>query len=87
MDEAGLTDKELEREREEAEYRQQYDQMIRDTFTDRELGIIRNALIYAQNEPAGLPGHNLMVIIDKLCGVLGFVFPSDLEEKWIDESQ
>lgn len=32
----------------------------------RDLGLIYNCLLYANNTPSGLPGHNLMVIIAKL---------------------
>lgn len=35
-------------------------------FSERELRLINNARSYAFNDPAGLPGHNLMIIIDKL---------------------
>ncbi len=39
-------------------------------FTDRERRLIDNCKIYAANDPAGLPGHNLMVIIAKLTNLL-----------------
>lgn len=35
-------------------------------FSERERNLISNCIIYTDNEPAGLPGHNLMVIIEKL---------------------
>lgn len=34
-------------------------------FTDRELSLIDNSIQYANGDPAGLPGHNLMMIIAK----------------------
>ena len=39
-------------------------------FTDRELQLIENCKGYATNNPAGFPGHNLMVIIQKLSVLL-----------------
>ena len=41
------------------------------TFTERELKLISNCKVYARNDPAGLPGHNLMIIIDKFCMLFG----------------
>jgi hypothetical protein len=41
-----------------------------DTFTEREQGLIRNACAYADGRPAGLPGHNLMIIIGKMRDLL-----------------
>ena len=35
----------------------------RDRFTERELRVIANARNYAENDRAGLPGHNLLLII------------------------
>ena len=35
-------------------------------FTERELNLIANFRTYVNDEPAGLPGHNLMLIIAKL---------------------
>lgn len=39
-------------------------------FTDRERRLIDNCRSYAANDPAGLPGHNLMVIVAKLSNLL-----------------
>lgn len=39
---------------------------VKQVFTDRELRLIQNCMNYAQGDPAGLPGHNLMLIIAKL---------------------
>lgn len=38
-------------------------------FTEREMDLIHNSRGYAQNNPAGLPGHNLMIIIAKLVDI------------------
>lgn len=35
-------------------------------FEDRELGLIKNCIQYAENDPSGLPGHQLMLIVVKL---------------------
>jgi hypothetical protein len=34
-------------------------------FDEREEKLIKNCVTYAENNPAGLPGHNLMLIIAK----------------------
>lgn len=39
---------------------------IVDFFTKRELRLISNCREYAFDDPAGLPGHNLMMLVDKL---------------------
>ena len=53
-------------------------------FTEREQRLILNSQMYALNDPAGLPGHNLMLIIDKfdqLVGLLvGHVTAKELRE-------
>lgn len=41
-----------------------------DRFNDRQLGLIRNCQQYANGEPAGLPGHRLMLIIAKMAELL-----------------
>ena len=33
---------------------------------DRQKRIIENCKLYADNDPAGLPGHQLMIIVSKL---------------------
>ena len=43
------------------------------TFTDREYRLIVNCQVYACNDPAGLPGHNLMVIIQKFDELVGML--------------
>lgn len=35
-------------------------------FTDRELDLIDNCKVYANNKPAGMPGHNLAILVAKL---------------------
>lgn len=40
-------------------------------FTDRDLRLIENCKVYAAADPAGLPGHNLMLIVDKLDEIVG----------------
>jgi hypothetical protein len=39
-------------------------------FDERQRQLIANCKLYAQNDPAGLPGHNLMVIIAKMAQLL-----------------
>lgn len=39
-------------------------------FTERELQLINNCLTYALASPAGLPGHNLMLIIAKCAAIM-----------------
>ena len=53
----------------------------KDTFTDREKLLIENCITYTENDPAGLPGHNLMLIIyrmSKLLDQIGDNFIFDL---------
>lgn len=40
-------------------------------FTERDLRLIDNCKVYAAADPAGLPGHNLLLIIDKLDDLVG----------------
>ena len=53
----------------------EYHQKVLETFTPRELRLITNCIQYAAGDPAGLPGHNLMIIVDKLVGFTNFVIP------------
>jgi hypothetical protein len=39
-------------------------------YTERELRLIGNARQYAENGRAGLPGHNLLLIIARLADTL-----------------
>ena len=38
-------------------------------FDGRQRRLIANCRVYAENDPVGLPGHNLMVIIAKMAEV------------------
>lgn len=71
--------KERERLREREIVRREYNRQVNTLFTDRELDLIFNCRVYVHNKPAGLPGHNLMVVVDKLCDLFGFQFPDDWE--------
>ena len=42
----------------------------RDGFDNRQRRLIENCQIYAQNDPAGLPGHDLMLIVSNLADLL-----------------
>lgn len=44
-------------------------------FTDRELRLIENCKSYTSNNPAGLPGRNLMIIISKLVDIMDVLVP------------
>lgn len=44
---------------------------IKAYFTQRELRLLRNCQEYANDDPAGLPGHNLIMLIDKLTNYFG----------------
>ncbi len=37
-------------------------------LTERESKLISNCTLYAANDPAGLPGHQLALLVDKLYG-------------------
>lgn len=39
-------------------------------FSDRELCLLDNCKQYSENDPAGLPGHNLMILVAKLQQVI-----------------
>ena len=39
---------------------------IANTFSKREAALIRNCIAYIGSDPAGLPGHNLMILVYKL---------------------
>lgn len=41
------------------------------SFSEREMQLMLNCITYASASPAGLPGHNLMLIIAKLVNALG----------------
>lgn len=46
-------------------------EFVKDYFTQRELRLIRNCMEYADEDPAGLPGHNLMMLVSKLIHYYG----------------
>lgn len=35
-------------------------------FTEREMALIENCKVYMDNNPSGMPGHNLAIIVAKL---------------------
>lgn len=39
-------------------------------FDERERRLIANCVTYGRNDPAGLPGHNLMMIVSKMVNLL-----------------
>lgn len=41
-----------------------------DEFDERQKRLIYNSIDYARKDPAGLPGHNLMVIINTMATIL-----------------
>lgn len=43
----------------------------RSVFTERDLRLIENCKSYVGSDPAGLPGHNLLLIINKLDDLVG----------------
>jgi len=40
--------------------------LYEEAFTERDRRMIDNCKTYAAHDPAGLPGHNLMLIVAKL---------------------
>ena len=42
-----------------------------ETFSKRDMGLMLNCLAYIGSDPAGLPGHNLMLIIYQLVNLNG----------------
>lgn len=48
-------------------------------FEEREWRLITNCRVYADNDPAGLPGHNLMLIVSKMADLLD---SSEKNVKW-----
>ena len=39
-------------------------------LTDRESRLLRNCQLYATSDPAGMPGHNLAILVTKLYAYL-----------------
>lgn len=56
------------------------EEALKDFFTVRELRLVRNCVEYAYNDPAGLPGHNLMVLVAKMAQFHAWLNPSN----WLD---
>ena len=42
-------------------------------FTPREIRLILNCQAYEMNDPAGLPGHNLLLLVSKLEELVGML--------------
>ena len=53
--------------------RDTYVWFINNILNERERRLVNNCCEYAYSDPAGLPGHNLMVIIHKLDTAIGFL--------------
>ncbi len=52
-------------------------------FNEQQRRLIQNARHYVQNDPAGLPAHDLLLIIDKYTRLLEAVLPlSTGQELW-----
>lgn len=47
------------------------------TLSEREKALIDNCIVYSENNPSGLPGHNLMLIVEKLYNFI--IINTDLE--------
>jgi len=52
---------------------------------ERQRQLVDNCITYASHEPAGLPGHNLMLIVAKMAELLNRVDPP--EEKKLHAKQ
>ncbi len=50
-------------------------------FSERDQRLIKNSLIYAKSDPAGLPGHGLMLIISKLITAIFLLLNFPLESE------
>lgn len=50
-------------------------------FNDRERRLIKNISGYAKDDPAGLPAHSLLLIIDKYTRLLEAVLPLSTEQE------
>ena len=66
-----LTDEELAQRQAIDDLIPEMREFIKDYFTQRELRLIRNCMEYADEDPAGLPGHNLMMLVSKLVHYFG----------------
>lgn len=63
--------KDQDRKQEQERLAQDYEAYLGEHFDERELRLIANCCTYAANDPAGLPGHNLMIIVAKLANLMG----------------
>ena len=54
----------------DADIRREYDTWIAMNFTERDLKLIRNCYQYA-DDPGGLPGHQLMMLVAALANIAG----------------
>jgi hypothetical protein len=43
---------------------------LRENFDERQRRLIYNCRAYANSDPAGLPGHQLMLIVSKMADLL-----------------
>ncbi len=56
------------------------DKILTYVFNERERRLIKNACRYAWNDPAGLPTHDLLLIISKYHQLVGAVLPRFTEQ-------
>lgn len=63
-----------------------YIKRIVDLFSLRDAKLIRNCLEYSVSDPAGFPGHNLMLIIANLARYSNLM-PSDIEDSHSKDNQ
>ena len=54
--------------------------MIADYFTKHELRLIANCAEYRDGDPAGLPGHNLMLLVAKMANYYCWLEGERLDE-------
>jgi len=48
----------------------QKQQLFTNSFTPREHSLIQNSIVYSRSDPAGLPGHNLIIIVAKMMNLI-----------------
>lgn len=58
--------KEAERREEALQLAGGYKDYLEENYTNRELRLMLNCLTYEESDPAGLPGHNLMILVAKV---------------------
>ena len=64
-------EKELEREQEAIRLLRDFVASVREEFSDRDLRLIANCITYSGDDPAGLPAHNIALIVAKLAAWQG----------------